>query len=248
MHSSRAMKSSFRIAAHAARPEGGKTVFFPQDDRPYGLKCAAFQTEIALERFTFEKGENARRQHRAARPKVSGKTAFFPRNDRPYGLKCAAFQTEIALEQEAERPPTSRSASFRHAAARKGPTRSTPGGQGAANVSCRTTSRAEPDNGPSAIVSAGRDVKDAPNKKSLLLTRKKNGTPQPFKLPVTSRRSKNNSPSSLLSLYTRRKIAPSRLPAAKVHGRHGRIRHRRQCRHWREGISPCTPCRDDTRP
>ncbi len=154
MHSSRAMKSSFRITAHAARP------------------------------------------------KVSGKTAFFPRNDRPYGLKCAAFQTEIALEQEAERPPTSRSASFRHAAARKGPTRSTPGGQGAANVSCRTTSRAEPDNGPSAIVSAGRDVKDAPNKKSLLLTRKKNGTPQPFKLPVTSRRSKNNSPSSLFSLYS----------------------------------------------
>ena len=30
-----------------------------------------------LKRFTFEKGENARRRHSAARPKVSGKTAFF---------------------------------------------------------------------------------------------------------------------------------------------------------------------------
>ncbi|WP_299393134.1 hypothetical protein, partial [uncultured Desulfovibrio sp.] len=38
------------------------------NDRPYGLKCAAFQTEIALERFTFEKGENARR--RPAPPRV----------------------------------------------------------------------------------------------------------------------------------------------------------------------------------
>ena len=62
-------------------------------------KCAAFQTEMALERFTFEKGENARRRHSAARPKVSGKTAFFPRNDRPYGLKCKAFQTEIAPDR-----------------------------------------------------------------------------------------------------------------------------------------------------
>ncbi|MCI7567768.1 MAG: hypothetical protein MSH25_00095, partial [Desulfovibrio sp.] len=51
-----------------------------------------------IERFTFEKGENARRQHSAARPEVSGKTALFPRNDRPYGLKRAAFQTEIALK------------------------------------------------------------------------------------------------------------------------------------------------------
>ena len=50
-----------------------------------------------LERFNFEKGETRRRQHSAARPKVSGKTAFFPRNDRPYGLKCTAFQTENAL-------------------------------------------------------------------------------------------------------------------------------------------------------
>ncbi|MCI7568761.1 MAG: hypothetical protein MSH25_05225, partial [Desulfovibrio sp.] len=49
------------------------------------------------ERFTFEKGENARRRHSAARPKVSGKTALFPRNDRPYGLKCKAFQTKNAL-------------------------------------------------------------------------------------------------------------------------------------------------------
>ncbi|MCI7568814.1 MAG: hypothetical protein MSH25_05495, partial [Desulfovibrio sp.] len=74
----------------------GKTALFPQNDRPYGLKCAAFQTKIAPERFTFEKGENARRRHSAARPKVSGKTALFPRNDRPYGLKRAAFQTKIA--------------------------------------------------------------------------------------------------------------------------------------------------------
>ena len=54
---------------------------------------------LGLERFTFEKGENARRRHSAARPEVSGKTAFFPRNDRPYGLKRAAFQTEVALER-----------------------------------------------------------------------------------------------------------------------------------------------------
>ncbi|MCI7568358.1 MAG: hypothetical protein MSH25_03135, partial [Desulfovibrio sp.] len=39
-----------------------------------------------------------RRQHSAARPKVSGKTALFPRNDRPYGLKCEAFQTKNALD------------------------------------------------------------------------------------------------------------------------------------------------------
>ncbi|MDM8215328.1 hypothetical protein QUW15_04035 [Desulfovibrio piger] len=30
-----------------------------------------------LERFNFEKGKTRRRQHSAARPKVSGKTAFF---------------------------------------------------------------------------------------------------------------------------------------------------------------------------
>ena len=40
---------------------------------------------------------NARRQHSAARPKVSGTTTFFPRNARPYGLKRKAFQTENAL-------------------------------------------------------------------------------------------------------------------------------------------------------
>ena len=33
----------------AARPElSGKTALFPRNDRPYGLKCFAFQTEIAL--------------------------------------------------------------------------------------------------------------------------------------------------------------------------------------------------------
>ncbi|WP_300810278.1 hypothetical protein, partial [uncultured Desulfovibrio sp.] len=42
----------------AARPKvSGKTAFFPRNDRPYGLKCKAFQTENALERFNFEKGE-----------------------------------------------------------------------------------------------------------------------------------------------------------------------------------------------
>ena len=34
----------------ASRPEvSGKTAFFPRNDRPYGLKCKAFQTEIALD-------------------------------------------------------------------------------------------------------------------------------------------------------------------------------------------------------
>ena len=33
----------------AARPKvSGKTAFFPRNDRPYGLKCTAFQTENAL--------------------------------------------------------------------------------------------------------------------------------------------------------------------------------------------------------
>ncbi|WP_299392363.1 hypothetical protein, partial [uncultured Desulfovibrio sp.] len=42
----------------AVRPEvRGKRAFFPRNDRPYGLKRAAFQTEIAHERFAFEKGE-----------------------------------------------------------------------------------------------------------------------------------------------------------------------------------------------
>ena len=42
----------------AARPKvNGKTALFPRNDRPYGLKCEAFQTENALERFNFEKGE-----------------------------------------------------------------------------------------------------------------------------------------------------------------------------------------------
>ncbi|MDM8217234.1 hypothetical protein QUW15_13890, partial [Desulfovibrio piger] len=54
----------------------------------------------SVERFTFEKGETRKRQHSAARPKVSGKTALFPRNDRPYGLKRTAFQTENALVAE----------------------------------------------------------------------------------------------------------------------------------------------------
>ncbi len=33
----------------AARPKvSGKTALFPRNDRPYGLKCEAFQTENAL--------------------------------------------------------------------------------------------------------------------------------------------------------------------------------------------------------
>ena len=35
----------------AARPKmSGKTAFFPQNDRPYGVERAAFQTEIALKK------------------------------------------------------------------------------------------------------------------------------------------------------------------------------------------------------
>ncbi|HJA76102.1 MAG TPA: hypothetical protein H9774_04460 [Candidatus Desulfovibrio gallistercoris] len=42
----------------AARPKvSGKTTFFPRNDRPYGLKRVAFQTDKALERFAFEKGK-----------------------------------------------------------------------------------------------------------------------------------------------------------------------------------------------
>ena len=167
------MKKVKREAAAQRRPaqsERKNRVFFPRNDRPYGLKCEAFQTENALfvdclggretpllarevlpfppsppslpqraflegaeafhilylfeikckfllirfgvcqhdcpirlreseggrrpcplrqrkktllfhlERFNFEKDETRRRQHSAARPKVSGKTALFPRN------------------------------------------------------------------------------------------------------------------------------------------------------------------------
>ena len=38
-------------APSAARPEASeKTAFFPRNDRPYGLKCEAFQTENALKK------------------------------------------------------------------------------------------------------------------------------------------------------------------------------------------------------
>ena len=37
------------VAAQCPRPKvSGKTVLFPRNDRPYGLKRTAFQTEIAL--------------------------------------------------------------------------------------------------------------------------------------------------------------------------------------------------------
>ncbi|MDM8216131.1 hypothetical protein QUW15_08220 [Desulfovibrio piger] len=50
-------KAKREAASSAARPKvSGKTVFFSRNDRPYGLKCEAFQTKNALERFTFEKG------------------------------------------------------------------------------------------------------------------------------------------------------------------------------------------------
>ena len=50
-----------------------------------------------LERFNFEKDETRRRQHSAARPKVSGKTAFFPRNgkNRVFSAKRQAVWFEM---------------------------------------------------------------------------------------------------------------------------------------------------------
>ena len=42
-------KAEREAADSAARPKvSGKTALFPRNDRPYGLKCKAFQTEIAL--------------------------------------------------------------------------------------------------------------------------------------------------------------------------------------------------------
>ena len=48
---------SHGFARHsAARPKvSGKTAFFPRNDRPYGWKCEAFQTEIALGFLAIEK-------------------------------------------------------------------------------------------------------------------------------------------------------------------------------------------------
>ncbi len=44
------MKKVKREAPSAARPKvSGKTALFPRNDRPYGLKRKAFQTEIAPE-------------------------------------------------------------------------------------------------------------------------------------------------------------------------------------------------------
>ena len=42
-------KGETRRRQHSARPKvSGKTALFPRNDRPYGLKCEAFQTENAL--------------------------------------------------------------------------------------------------------------------------------------------------------------------------------------------------------
>lgn len=42
-------KAEREAAASSARPEsGGKTAFFPQNDRPYGVRRKAFHTENAL--------------------------------------------------------------------------------------------------------------------------------------------------------------------------------------------------------
>ena len=49
------------------------------------------------ERFTFEKGENARRRHSATRPKVSGKTLFF-RERQTAWFETPALQTETTLD------------------------------------------------------------------------------------------------------------------------------------------------------
>ena len=45
----RVFSSKRQALERAARPKvSGKTALFPRNDRPYGLKCEAFQTEIAL--------------------------------------------------------------------------------------------------------------------------------------------------------------------------------------------------------
>ena len=56
-----------------------------------------WQSNPALERSTFEKGETRGAQRRPAQSER--KDSVFPRNDRPYGLKRTAFQTEIALRR-----------------------------------------------------------------------------------------------------------------------------------------------------
>ncbi len=48
---------SYKRRHSAARPKvSGKTAFFPRNDRPYGLKRAAFQTEIALGKILWRAG------------------------------------------------------------------------------------------------------------------------------------------------------------------------------------------------
>ena len=53
------LKKGKREAAAQRRPAQSewRNRVFPRNDRPYGLKRKAFQTENALERFNFEKGE-----------------------------------------------------------------------------------------------------------------------------------------------------------------------------------------------
>ena len=64
--------------------------------QPEKFACAcAWLSEIALERFTFEKGETRGGGTAPPGPKRAGKTAFFPRNDRPYGLKRERFKLKL---------------------------------------------------------------------------------------------------------------------------------------------------------
>ncbi len=45
------LRERFTFEKGEARSERKKNAFFPRNDRPYGLKRAAFQTEIALDKF-----------------------------------------------------------------------------------------------------------------------------------------------------------------------------------------------------
>ena len=74
------MKKVKREAAAQRRPAQSerKTAFFPRNDRPYGLKREAFQTEIVLERFTFETGET---RGGGTAPPEKGKTFQHPKKN-----------------------------------------------------------------------------------------------------------------------------------------------------------------------
>ena len=69
----------------AARPKvSGETALFPRNDRPYGLKCEAFQTENALER-------KLGRGVGSARP-----DALYFRRMQPHGNIVALAQSSLA--------------------------------------------------------------------------------------------------------------------------------------------------------